>query len=259
MKILKVNRTSTEYNKLRELWTQVFGDDPSEVDQLYDKLNANGYLLEENGQALSCLTTFTSGTLNAKPVTTVYAVCTNPDYRGQGYASKLIKQVLADIEADGAIPFICPAEESLASFYRNLGFEFCDYALLHETSSSDEVDIRIEAIDAKRYAEIREEFLESINHVLPRQELLEQVREFSVNSNGMLLINGGDAICIVDRGTDDEMYISELLVNPTLLERSSEIADIIAASLAAKLESARCIYRTTGNDASTPYYGLEMK
>lgn len=262
MRIKKITKpnTSEDYEKLRGLWTNEFGDSPNDVDLLYNNLSATGYLLEDNGQAVSCLTTFNAGSYQGCPVQVVYAVCTDSACRGQGYASELLKCALEEIKQEGSIALTFPAEASLEQFYKKVGFEHCHYEPRNTIVADSDLDITVQAIDVETYSKYRENFLAEIPHLTASEELLKQVRGFSVNSNGLLLVNKGDAICIVDSGTKDEMYISELLVHPKLLKRSEEIADEIAAGLAKLFETKLCIYRTAGNyEEGEFYFGLPME
>lgn len=281
MDIRKISiNDKNEYEKLRDLWVQVFEDKPSEVDDLYSNLNASGYILIDNDNLVSCLTTYQAGSFNSKPVQMIYAVCTAPSSRGQGYASQLLKHVLTELETAGNIVITCPAESSLVDYYSKLGFKPSFTASNLQVSITPEVQdvpsVIVRSINYKQYGKYRESFLKDSPHITPDDALLKQAELFSVNSSGMLLVNNGDAICIVDSGTDDEMFISELLVNPLLLERSSEIIFEIALGLAAKFETSKVYFRTTasfvyndediyiqamsGSDANeTAYYGLTLE
>ena len=122
MKIRIVNEN--DYTKLRGLWQEVFGDSTEFIDSLYEKLSATGYVLVDDEEDVkSCLTVFDVGTYHGKVVSEIYAVCTGADAREKGYASRLVEFAKRKIVQDGKIALICPAEESLVSFYEKLGFE----------------------------------------------------------------------------------------------------------------------------------------
>ena len=53
----------------------------------------------------------------------VSAVCTHPDARGRGYAGILMSEVMRDIAADGAVPFLHAfADNPAVRLYEKLGF-----------------------------------------------------------------------------------------------------------------------------------------
>lgn len=280
MDIRKITTSDkTEYDKLRSLWVRVFEDQPSEVDALYSNLNANGYILTDNDNLASCLTTYRAGTLNGQDIIVIYAVCTAPEYRGQACGSKLVTYAKEEIESNGNIALTCPAEQSLVDYYSKLGFNpshsASNLTVTIDQDTSDVPSVIVRSINYKQYGKYRESFLKDASHIVPTDDLLKQAESYSINGQGMLLINNGDAICIVDSGTDNEMFISELLVNPLLLERSSEIIYEIALGLAAKFETTRVKFHTlpsiaysntyiqamSGNSDITdnPYYGLTLE
>jgi predicted GNAT family acetyltransferase len=56
--------------------------------------------------------------------TEISAVCTDPEYRGHGFASRLIRHVAAGIGARGDTPFLhaAAANTSAIRLYESLGF-----------------------------------------------------------------------------------------------------------------------------------------
>lgn len=54
----------------------------------------------------------------------ISAVCTDPAFRGKGYAGRLVNAVAAGIRADGAVPFLHVSEsnENAIRLYEKLGF-----------------------------------------------------------------------------------------------------------------------------------------
>lgn len=134
-----------DYTKLRDLWQEVFGDSSEYIDNLYDSLDATGYVLLEEGKVVSCLTVFDVGTFEGKPISEIYAVCTKNSARENGYASKLVAFVRDEIKEDGKVAMICPASEMLIEFYSKLDFEPYFYVC----KKSKALDIsRIELNDA---------------------------------------------------------------------------------------------------------------
>lgn len=285
MKIRKIAKQDTkEYEALRDIWVKVFGDTPSDVDSLYDGLSATGYILEEDGVIKSCLTVYEAGTFNNEKMQVIYAVSTLPESRGKGYASKLVQYAKQDIESQGFTAITCPASQELVRFYSKLGF-YPNFMAMERSVVPDEetIMVNVQPINHRQYGKYRESFLKDNSHIVATDELLKQVKKYSINESGMLLINNGDAICIIDGGTEDEMFISELLVNPLLLDRSSEIIYEIAAGLAGLFESSKVTFKTvthlvytdesgnhlssgtfvqamSGNDEpEVAYYGLPME
>lgn len=242
MKIRKLRKN--EYEEMRSVWCEVFGDEPEFVDKVYTDLKAKGYVCEHKKKLHSFLTLFDVGEVNGQKVQVSYAICTRPESRGHGYAKELVKYVRDKVTAKGNISLICPAEDRLVLFYGRLDYDPGFYAR-ELTAESNDLNLKIQMVGHMKYNKLRNEFLADVPHVQLSNRFAKFIKEDSVNSQGYLLINGGDAICAIDHGTDDEMYLSELLVNPTLSSLSSEIAEQIAGGLAALFEVERVHFRTT--------------
>ena len=73
----------------------------------------------------------------------------------------------------------------------------------------------------------------------------------SLNGDGLLVINGGDAVAVIDSSGRTAL---ELLVNPVLMEISQEIDMEIAARLASYYGLERLTYRTPGYGVSQSMY-----
>ena len=53
----------------------------------------------------------------------IFGVNTLPAFRGRGYATRLLQQVIADAKRDGRQAVILTCKEALLGFYERLGFE----------------------------------------------------------------------------------------------------------------------------------------
>ena len=241
MTIRKIEKS--EYEELRSVWCDVFGDEPIYVDELYSTLKAEGYTCEDQGELHAFLTLFDVGEINGQQIQVSYAICTRPESRGKGYASELIKYVRDIVTSNGNISLICPADDSLSLFYHNLGYEIGFFAK-EQDAEACELNLRVRMIGHMKYNKLREEFLADIPHSNFTNRFMKFVKADSVNAQGLLLINGGDAICTISGGTDEEMILSELIVNPALSALSSEIAEQIASGLASLFEVERIYFRT---------------
>lgn len=233
-----------EYIKLRELWCEVFGDSPAFVDMFYDTLDAKAYVLTEDDDVKSCLTLFKAGSYMGKAVMVSYAICTAPAARGKGYASALVSHIRELVLDEGKLSLICPANEGLVSFYKRLGYKPHFYADSFEAEIDEDISVSVETINTEEYKGYREAFLADIPHIAINKKVLDLCKEDSVNSHGILNINRGDAICIIEEINADEMFISELLINPRLSSLSSEIHQQIAGAISQLFEVSSCKFRT---------------
>ena len=142
----------------RRLWKEVFGDSDefiaSFINLFYNEENM--LCIEEDGKMLSMLHIIPFE-LNGSKVAYIYAVATDADARGKGYAGKLIRQAIEKAQAEGykAI-FTLPADDMLRDFYSKFGFEG-RYAVKFETeecfdfgTGEEEKDIAMAIVLDKR-------------------------------------------------------------------------------------------------------------
>ncbi|HHW95561.1 MAG TPA: GNAT family N-acetyltransferase [Mogibacterium sp.] len=270
---IKKTETKNEYEGLRSLWCQTFGDSPDFVDKLYDILQAKGYIaLDEEGSVLSSLTLYECGNYHGKNVFVSYAICTEPEARGQGIAGALTKHVRDLVIADGHLSILSPAEESLIKFYSGLDYEpyFFSEEILLNTSNFNGLKAIIQPLSPSEYSEYREIFLADTPHIQISKNLLNFIDEDNSDASGFLLINQGDAVCTLSATSTEGFYISELLVNPLLKNLSSEIDEEIARSIAVAYGADHVRYRKPGNrycqsmlaglasDSDIAYFGFPM-
>ena len=329
--------THEKYEGLRDLWASVFGDEPDFVDAFYSNFGADlsfrsesdeisGFVIcNDDGRVVSALTLYRCGSLyvpreyvmdpdddeeyaeydpalldaDGMPVYVSYAICTDPEYRGQGLAAALTQYVREFVTSDtgpGGISLVSPAEHSLIGFYSELGYSegfyvsegigFPEMLELSEDFDEDydelydepedesliwglgpdgapgliedeegfeafEPEMSIVRADTAIYDRYREAFLSDTVHVSLSSNMLNLIRMCSLDGNGLLVINGGDAVAVMD---ETGRIAEELLVNPMLMDISSEIEAEIAARIAMSFGLERLTYRTPGYGISQSMY-----
>ncbi len=123
--------TKADKEAILNIWTVCFG-----ADQRYQNiLTANDYslkdtyVLEVNKEIASILTVLPvdfCGQGETRRGSYLYGVATLPKFRGNGYSSKLMKEVLDKLSQEGSdFALLYPAEEGLQSFYAAQGFVPC--------------------------------------------------------------------------------------------------------------------------------------
>lgn len=206
------------------------------------------------------------------PVYVTYAVCTDPGHRGRGLAGELVSYVREMVTEDlGGLSLVSPAGPELVSFYSALGYErgffafegkaFSDMLVYDEDMFDDDDDfdpfdpgLSVVSAGASVYNRYREAFLADTPHVSLSSEMMEEVRDCSLDGDGLCVINGGDAVCVLSQTDDGTVIVSELLVNPMLSDISEEIDTEIAARLAGYLEHEGLLYRTPGMGSCQSMY-----
>ena len=174
-----------KYEGLRDLWCRVFGDEPGFVDFFYESFGGDirGYVIRNDaGKTISALTCFRCGVFRDQPVYVSYAICTDPEYRGQGHAAALTEYVRSIVTAPrgtvihgeddglpaaeglGGISLVSPAEESLIGYYDRLGYRetfFVDEHAVHageeELPEEEDWAVGAEAGEQSAYIETSEQ------------------------------------------------------------------------------------------------------
>ena len=264
---------SAEYEGLRALWSEVFGDPPAYVDAFYENFGGDiaGYVVTDGtGSVCSALTCHLCGTYENMPAYVNYAVCTREDMRGEGLASALIAFVRDRVTEAGGVSIVSLAEPSLISYYAELGYEPHFFAAeraamspefsLEEYDDFDEFDLEIEGADpfpfraeldlqqlpAEKYNIYREAFLTGQPHIEPSDEMLRLIESESMDGRGLYSVNRGDAICAVSQADPVRVVVSELILNPILKELSLDIDTEIASMIAKHFGSAETLFITQG-------------
>ena len=270
---------SNEYEGLRTLWCEVFGDGPGFVDAVYSCFgeDISGWVVKDpEGRVCSALTCYRCGSFEDRPVYVSYAICTRADSRGHGYAGMLTEYMRDRIISCGGISLVSPAEESLEKYYASHGYRpFCfayTGAVLSPDLENDGLDgfdeleefegfeldfgndavdppapaMEMKVVNSEVYGRYREAFLNEYPHIELSEAMLRLAKAESLDWNGLLFINRGDAICAVSRADASQVILTELIVNPILLEISSEIENEIAGMIAKHFDAAETLYSAPG-------------
>lgn len=117
--------------QLKALWHKVFGDSEEYLDAFFKTFYRpeNTLVFTEGSRAVSALYMVPYAALTEegeKPVSYLYALSTEPSYRGKGIMSKLIERSLEISRERGySMSVLIPSEISLFDYYRRFGFDKC--------------------------------------------------------------------------------------------------------------------------------------
>ncbi len=121
----------SELPLLTKLWGKCFGDDPKEVNGFwsatFDRIQVYTARDGNSLTAMACVipTQFVDEEGESHACGYIYAVCTDPQYRGRGICKNLMEYIHKN--CGFAYTALVPAEESLFSFYKKFGYEICFY------------------------------------------------------------------------------------------------------------------------------------
>ena len=107
--------------RCKEIYNQEFGEVDNEfANILFEKCFKYCEFLEGNGKITSLLFALPCS-LEEREALYIFAVVTAPEYRGNGYAKKLIEKIKQ--ENKDKILILRPVNEDIIEYYKKLGFE----------------------------------------------------------------------------------------------------------------------------------------
>ena len=111
-----------EERALKALWKEVFGDSDEYIDTFFREVYRPGMasVIEENGEIAAAAYAVPFGKYRY-----IYAVATKPEYRGRGYARKVVNSAKNEILAAGKRVTLNVDRKNPVSYhlYLSLGFE----------------------------------------------------------------------------------------------------------------------------------------
>ncbi len=145
---------------LRGLWQEAFGDSDATLDAFF----ATGFSLDrchylmENEEIVSALYWFDCA-LQGQKLAYIYGVSTKKEYRGRGFARRLMEQTHRVLEKRGyAGAILVPGEKSLFSYYETLGYRTA--TKVEEISAVvTDTPVYIREISSAEYAAWRRKYL----------------------------------------------------------------------------------------------------
>lgn len=223
-----------DIDKLKSLWQECFGDEMEYINLYFDNLYKNEYCyVAVQGQTICSMQMFLPATLKNKKGRNingryVYAVATNPDFRGKGIMRKLEEFAKEDVKSKG-IEFLTlvPASQSLFNLYKEIGYK--NYAYL-ENVTYDKLKFKqhtkktdIEEISLNELNDLRAEFLKSfdeyifindVEYIKKELEFLKAILLKVTNEYG-----SGYVLCFKE---EEKAYVKECSLNEKMLQSSLE-------------------------------------
>ena len=125
-----------EQRQMRRLWHEIFGDEITEIDSfLIRHSDAIPFIHKENSEVASMLFVVPLQMWD-KRVAYIYAVATQPEYRGRGIASKLLNEALQFIDKSDEFDLaaLIPSSTESKRLYERVGFEDIQVPMLFPVS-----------------------------------------------------------------------------------------------------------------------------
>ena len=196
---------TADIGALKTLWQEVFGDTEEWLDRFFANcFSENRYHgIWRDGKVASALYWFDC-TIDGQKLAYIYAVATDPKFRGRGLATRLMAEthrILSENGYAGAI--LVPSEEKLFDFYEKIGYRTAtEIAEFTAQWGNDPVALR--KIDAESYVNLR------------RQYLPENAVEQGTEGLTLLELYAGENFLLAGNIGEDTLYAQELLGDITL-------------------------------------------
>lgn len=188
---------------LRALWQQAFGDTEDFLDEFfftaYSADRCRCVFLEDRPVAV--LYWFNCD-WEDKPIAYLYAVATDPVFRGQGLCRTLMENTHAHLQRLGyAGCILVPGSPALFKMYEKMGYATCSYVREFDCTAGNAISLR--QLSAEGYAALRRQYLPT-GGVVQEKETLRLLRT-------QASFYAGENCVFVCSSTEGNLSVSELL------------------------------------------------
>lgn len=215
--------TARDVPRLRELWTVAFGDSDAYQDNFFlHYYTPDRVLVLEVDNTVYAMTAWFGSELalpegKAFRCGYLYAVATDPEKRGLGYASALLSFCDSYLKQHGyhAVSTV-PARPDLHIFFGQNGFRECfvQGEITHTIDSLPPVtdtNLSLSEISPAQYRTLREQMLSSIAHInLDLDGIGYQHGACKLGDGGFFTLENR-AIFALEKGEGDTFYLKEIL------------------------------------------------
>lgn len=152
--------SSARIPRLRELWKKAFGDG----DEFLDLFFAVAYSPRRcrcipDGDRVAAALYWFETTCAGQRFAYIYAVATDPEYRGRGLCRLLMADTARILKGEGYQGILLhPAGEDLARMYEKMGYEACTTVSEFRCDAAGE-PVALRKVDEAEYARLRRSFL----------------------------------------------------------------------------------------------------
>ena len=149
---------------LKQMWVDIFKDSNKFAEFAVNICDTEEiYLVRENDRIASMVVAGIDLTAYGKKGFYIYGLCTQPEFEGRGYATKLMNYVCEEKFSKGyEFAVAQPAQESLFDYYRKLGFENTTYLRKGQITVPKNLwaTAAFDTVTAGRFKEIRSRYSE---------------------------------------------------------------------------------------------------
>lgn len=200
----------------RRLWMTCFGDEENYVNRFFSQFQDGAVLLEDDqlcSMVLCLAVSYVQPDGNAQKGAYLYAVCTQPPYRGRGYSRAVMSCAEQLLKAEGCdFAFLRPADDGLAAMYQKFGYHMTLTNAETQIKAKPQRCTKIQPLSASAYLQMRRQLLSDSYIDWP----LSAIRYAAQLGDLLRLEQDGQlAIAAVER-YEDKLFIKEYLGAETL-------------------------------------------
>lgn len=196
--------TPAQLPGLRQLWKAAFGDEDAFLDKFFGIAYAprRCRCITVGDRIAAVLYWFEVSCADQK-FAYLYAIATDPGFRGQGLCTALVEDTKALLTAEGFHGLLLvPENEGLARMYEKMGFSPCT-TVSEFTCAAGSRGIELHRVDAEEYARLR-------RSLLPEGGVLQEGADLALLTSQVEFLAGEHCLAAVSAG-EDALHCHELL------------------------------------------------
>lgn len=193
--------------QLRSLWKTAFGDTDAFLDDFFRTAYSPDRCrcILEDGRITAALYWF-HASCGSQKFAYLYAVATNPAFRGRGLCRHLMEDIRVQLAAQGFHGLILvPQKESLRQMYAKMGYENCG-SVSRFTAPPEEIPMPMRRLSPEEFAAARRD-------LLPPGGIIQEGENLALLHTYALFYQGQDFLAAVTLDKD-KLLCHELLGNP---------------------------------------------
>lgn len=208
------NPVPEEYGALRSLWQSVFGDGPDYIDRFFQSADPSACALTAwDGERLASMLYLLPSVFTLDGVSCdgcyVYAVATDPDYRGRGIMTRLEGAACRLAAQDGAkCMALVPANAGLFPMYHKLGYRTRFYLGTSEVAPAVKPAAKLSRCSRNDFLTLRRELLrgKACSFDLYPSGCEYRYHEFQSSGGEILLAEASGAVGYLAGRREGEVY-----------------------------------------------------
>lgn len=144
---------------LKQLWQRCFSDGPEETDRFFETAySPSRCQCWQEGDTLAAALHWLDCELDGQKLAYVYAVATDPAFRGRGLCRKLMAQTHARLKAQGyAASVLYPANDALRQMYGKMGYRSCGG--IRRITAKAQPPVAVRPVSGEEFAALRRRYL----------------------------------------------------------------------------------------------------